>query len=265
MEDIYIKKQANEPQPNIFLLILIYYFVAYFLHDAISLLMKINSFAAFCSNNHVLYLSTFFILQCTFILLSVIFLISKYRISLGLLWNRTGARRLLYAIIVLLPLLYWHFSSLVGLIVLLRQTLALKYDANEWNAIISSAHMDCWSELGYGDSLHGVIYFSLLSCLFAPVFEEIMISGFLVNYICKKKNTYWALATAPIFFAALHIPAFGFGFGSHLLFLLWAGYSYVIIRFLTGNIIFCICAHTLVNIIVSLPKWIVAILYFSKS
>ncbi len=46
--------------------------------------------------------------------------------------------------------------------------------------------------------------------------------------------------------------------------LLWAGYTYILIRHLTGSIIYPIIAHIITNIIIFLPKWIIAFLYFNN-
>ncbi|MBW8016483.1 MAG: CPBP family intramembrane metalloprotease [Planctomycetes bacterium] len=258
IKDIYIKKQADESQPNIILLVFIYYICSNFLTHSMSLLFKIDFFVALCSNHPTAYTSTFFGVQVTFNLLAIIYFVCRYRSALGLVWTKVRFKRIIIGLLILWPLVAWQFSNLSDFAVL--QNKILDYgDGDKVIELITDFHNKIWSRLQYGTSLPGVIYTSIFGIV-APCFEEIMISGFLLNYICRKKNIIWALAIVPFCFTLLHIPAFGFGL--HLLPLLWAGYTYVLIRFVTGNILFSIGAHIFVNIIVFLPKWSIAMMHF---
>lgn len=258
-QDIYIRKQANEPQPNIILLTIIFYLVSYSLTHISKLLVKTDTFSAFVSNNYSTYLCTFFVIHFVLHLLAIIILMPKYRSSLGLIRTKAKTQRMLLAIIVLLPLVGWYFSDLLSFFSSLKNLISVG-EGDQFKVFISELHNRVWSQVAYGPTLSGVVCFTIMFFV-TPFFEEIMITGFLNNYICRRTNLLWALAITPVFFAMSHIMVFGFGF--HLLPLLWQGYCYVLIRFLTGNIIYSIGAHLLVNLMIFIPKWTIAYLYFN--
>jgi len=135
-----------------------------------------------------------------------------------------------------------------------------RVSASKGNETLASIHNEVWSRLAYGSSLAGVLCSSVLS--FAdPVLEEVVFRGFVVNAIAKPRGFFAAVIGASACFALVHVLQFGFGI--HLLPLFFAGLTYAIIRVCSGSLVLAIFAHWTINVVIFLPKWLVAVMHFT--
>lgn len=160
--------------------------------------------------------------------------------------------------LVLLPLFLFHlFGCLHGV----GGLIALSTFGADANETLDSIHHEAWGRLAYDSSLTGVVCSSVL--LFAsPVWEELMFSGFVVNYIAKRFSFAAAIVATPALFSLLH--AIEFGLGEHLVALYFAGLTYTLLRVSSGSIWLSVMGHWAINAVILLPKWLVAFLHFTR-
>jgi len=220
-------------------------------------LILLPEFAHFASQHKEAYHLTFFGVQVGLVIATILFLSMKYPDAL---WRpgTTQDRRTVISLCILLPLLVYHMSSWP------RGFRAIAFCARYSHQptvkiMIDQLHNKTWSALAYGSNPSGVIYSSAISFI-GPVFEEILFSGLLVNAIARSFRATTAILITPVCFALSH--GFQFGFGPQLIPLLCAGLTYTLIRIFSGSLRLAIFGHLLVNFVIFLPKWILAILHF---
>jgi membrane protease YdiL (CAAX protease family) len=253
-----VERQVVEPQPNILILLLAFSVPAWMLTVATGLLMRSDSYARLTQQYPDQYLLIFFMLQ---MLLSVIisaWLGFKYRAAL---WRPTPLPplRSFVPVLLLLPLLLWYgLSGASSTIVLLCNT-ALIGDQEQVRNMLTQIHDQVWSEMAYGPSIIGVACSSASTLLF-PVLEEIVFTGLLANAIYRKWGFSATVTVVPIVFSLAHLPAFGFG--AHIFPLLLACGAYTAIRLTTGSLLYSLAGHLLVNCVILLPKWLIAVRHF---
>ena len=127
---------------------------------------------------------------------------------------------------------------------------------------LDALHEYFWGRQEYGASFAGVVCSSLVK-LAGPVLEELTFTGFLANICSRRFGTPATLATVPLLFAAAHIPKYGVGF--QLAPVLVAGVALLLVRLLSGRIIYSIAAHIVTNAIALVPGWIEVYLYSVSS
>jgi len=254
-----VVEQAKAPQPHILLVLVLYLIPVILLRWCTLVLMHIPSFARVCAAHPQSYSAVYFSLQMAISLSLVIYFGRRYSTALHSAGARVGKRQLRFAALVFLPLIAWYLFELPRFFMGLDWLMQLPRGP-EWTAAIADVHEQVWGRLSYDPSLTGVIFTSVLSLVF-PALEEIVFTGFLGNFIARRAGLAAALLVTPCVFAVAHIP--GFGFGRHLIGLLCAGACFMLIRVLTGSVRYSIAAHVLLNVVIFVPKWIVAAVYFS--
>jgi len=128
----------------------------------------------------------------------------------------------------------------------------------DFNQMVASLYQQMWQPVG-GLSSTQVICYSMLSFI-SPVLEELIFSGLLGNWFAKRFSITVALLGTAICFTIVH--GFAYGFGSHLVPLFFAGLTYTMMRFYSGNLLMPVLAHLAVNFVVLFPKWMIAVMYF---
>ncbi len=113
-----------------------------------------------------------------------------------------------------------------------------------------------WSHLPSGSSWPGIVLYSLLSIL-GPVAETILFSGLLANKVGRRLRPVIAILLVAVVTVVAHLPAYGLTHELAVLFLSAA--TYTAVRFYSGSLWSAVVAHVIVNVIVMLPKWILAI------
>jgi len=166
-------------------------------------------------------------------------------------------RRFALAILVLLHLTIWHVLTINKLALPICGMFQTGTAVDLSNAF-ASMYKAVWSNLAYDVSLIGVVFSSLLS-LTGPMHEEILINGFAANWIIRRVSFIAAIFITPLVFAFSHLPAFGFG--KHLWGLFFAGLSYLLVRVISGSVLWSIVSHCLINMLIFIPKWVITILY----
>jgi membrane protease YdiL (CAAX protease family) len=96
-----------------------------------------------------------------------------------------------------------------------------------------------------------------------PVLEEVVFTGSVVNAIAKPYGFVTAVVGVPMCFGLVHV--FQFGVGRHLVPVFFAGVTYVAIRVFSGSLLLAVLAHCVVNAVILLPKWVVAVIRFSQA
>ncbi len=201
------------------------------------------------------YRLIFFVFQLTLISGVTFYLSRRYGSAIWLPQPASWKRSLL-SLCALLPLLIYHFYCGRWVIALWNFP-----DNAEAAQVLASVHQETWSRLAYGSSAQGVILSSLLSFT-APVWEEVVLTGFLLNRIAKWRGYFTGITGVALCFALGH--SFQFGMGLHLVPLFFASATYAIIRVFSGSVLLAIFSHCVINAVIFLPKWIIAFTYFNN-
>jgi membrane protease YdiL (CAAX protease family) len=163
---------------------------------------------------------------------------------------------------ILTPVLIVHLVHSFGAWQMMQVGRSLKtMGPSESNQMLTSLYQQTWKPLG-ASSATEVLCYSTLSFI-SPVLEEMLFSGLLGNWFAKRFSISMALFCTPICFAVVHGVAYGFG--SQLLPLFFAGQTYALMRFYSGNLVMPVLAHSAVNFVVFFPKWTIAAMYFGHS
>ena len=197
----------------------------------------------------------FFILQAILIASIVINCSIKYRTAL---WEHSSERHhsWLLLICVFLPALCFYLNKEIRVIIWLM------VEINSPDLHMDQIHDKLWMALPYGVSFNGVIFSSAVM-MFGPVFEEIIFTGFTLNIILRKYGIILAIILVPLIFTSVHIPQQGYG--AHLIPIYLCGLTFVLIRLISGILLYSVIYHMIINIIVLLPRWAEAYFYFGLS
>ena len=95
----------------------------------------------------------------------------------------------------------------------------------------------------------------------APVLEETLFTGFLLNAIARPYGFVAAALGVSLCFTFSH--TFKFGVGVILIPLAVASLTYSVIRIWCGSLLLAVLAHCTINGVIFIPKWVVATIYFT--
>lgn len=212
-------------------------------------------FANFSIDSFGLYQSTFFIIQTTLICFVVAFFSIKFTSAVWKPREQSNWRRIIICFSFLVPPLCWH---------LYRDFQLFNWLNNMSNTALTDQQLEqmhnyFWVGTPFGSNLHGVFYTSV-EMVAGPVFEEVIFTGFLVNLIGKKLGIVTAILTVPLIFTLVHILEQGFGM--HLIPILICGFSFICIRLVSGNLLYSVISHMLMNTLFLLPAWVEAYYFF---
>lgn len=252
-----VLQQASAPRPHLLALLFFYAVPAWLLTPVTVRLMHWSAFAEFASIHNAAYKFTFFAVQVCLSCAVIVFLTKKYPTALWLPKPQLKNRRLLPAMLVV-PLLAWHFRAWFAMARIFIITSAQDHAVAK--QIIESMHNSIWVGMAYGASFTGVICFSLLSAIMAPLFEEMLVNGLLANAFVRSFGVSAALICTPVCFALGHVPQFGFG--QQIIPIFFMGLTGILIRFYSGSLKLSIFTHILMNIVILAPKWAVAFMHF---
>ena len=190
----------------------------------------------------------------------VMFLRSRYSSAI---WTarQPGRPRFLLFVAILLPLFLFHLFHTLRAVqtMLVCARLPDQAQAAQW---LASIYHQAWDREGVGTYLGALVSASVTSLFLAPVLEEPVLSGFVVNVIAKRYGFIAAAVGAALGFALMH--AFKVGLGVQLLPLFFAGLSYATIRICTGSLLLAVLGHCTINGLVSIPQWVIAALCFAR-
>jgi len=220
-------------------------------------LMRWPDFSTFISNHDVGHRLTFFLVQLVLTFGAIVFISERYTSALWTpqpSWNRG----ILIAALILLPLFFYELSMSVSQ---LHGVNSLSGFGDEGSKALASFHNQIWGRLAYGSSMDGVVLSSLLSFV-SPALEEVVFAGFVVNMIARLYGFTAAIVGAPLCFALAH--CFQFGFGLHFIPLFLAGLTYASIRVCSGSLLLAVFGHWMINAVIFLPKWIIAVMHFAQ-
>jgi membrane protease YdiL (CAAX protease family) len=221
------------------------------------MLMQWPLFSHFAAARDEAYRITFFLVQLSLVFGSAAFLSRRHAPAI---WTPQPLLRrgILASLVILLPLLLNHLADcFVGI----QGAIALSGLGSEGTKTLTSIYHDVWGSLAYGSSLAGVACSSIMS-IAAPVLEEVVFTGFLVNAIAKSYGFVVAVLIVPACFALVH--GFQFGFGVPLFPLYFAGVTYAAIRLYSGSLLLAVFGHCTVNAVIFLPKWVIAVMHFTR-
>lgn len=219
-------------------------------------LMQWPLFSHFVAPHDVAYRLAFFFVQLSLTCLAIAFLSWRYASAI---WTPQPPldRRILVCLFILLPLLLYH---LCGSIIGSQSAIALSGLGLEGAKELATVHNEVWGSLAYGSSLTGMVCSSVMSFA-APVLEEVVFTGFLVNAVAKPYGFAIAVVIVPACFALAH--GFQFGMGLQLVPLVFAGVTYAIIRLCSGSLLTAVFGHWTINAVIFLPKWVIAVIHFA--
>jgi membrane protease YdiL (CAAX protease family) len=246
-----IFEQVSAQQPSFQIVVLMYILPFWLLSFIFKTLLLLSPYAEFARDYPTCHQAIFFVCQVLLICGTVLMCSIKFPTAL---WKPrpTKCHALLVSAIALLAALYY----------LCRACWLMRFIGNATNSSnlqLEKIHESLWMALPYGDSLYGV-YFSSVVLFFGPVFEEIIFSGFLVNLALKKYGIFTTVIVVPIIFTLAHIPQQGFG--THLFPIFCSGSAFVLIRLVSGNLLYSVLCHTIINCIFLFPGWIEAFIFF---
>ncbi len=219
--------------------------------------MQEHGFSTFVSEHDAVYRLTFFFVQSGLVCGAILVVGTRYKSAL---WTPQPSwkRSIAISVLIALPMFLYHLSSSVSAI---QGVTAISSLGNEGRDAIASVYDEAWNRLAYGSSAAGVVCSSVLSFV-APVLEEIVFTGFVVNLIAKPCGFVAAVVGAPACFALMHV--FQFGIGLHLIPLFLAGVTYASIRVCSGSLLLAVFGHWMINTVIFLPKWFIAVMHFSQ-
>jgi membrane protease YdiL (CAAX protease family) len=250
-----VLQQISAPQPRL-VVVLLCLGVPWWLPTLlVHMLKRWPAFWTLASEHDTVYLVGFFLVQLSLVCGSVVFLSKKYRSAVWTpqpSWPRGTAVSLL----LLLPLFLFYLSRDVRGI---RAMIGLSTYGVEGAKALASAHLVVWGRLAYGLSLAGVLCGSI-AVFVAPVLEELVFSGFVINAIAKRHGFVAAVLGASTCFTLVHVPRFGVG--QHLLLVFFAGVTCALIRVFSGSLLLAVFGHWTINTVIFLPKWVLAVIHF---
>src|SRR5262249_9907427 len=123
-----------------------------------------------------------FVLLVSFLIIIVVFILSK-KYSTAI-WSPIprGGRKFLLFCFILLPLFLFHtFNCMEHIRSIIYWTAPSRPNANQ---MLASTYEYNWTAVGFDGSLVGIICGSVVA-LAAPVLEEVLLTGFLLNLVAK--------------------------------------------------------------------------------
>ncbi len=219
-------------------------------------LVKWPTFVALASTHGTAYRVGFFLVQLALLSIVIVLISSRYRTALWSPQPAFAGRQVLLSLLVLLPLLAYHFWDSVSAIHAVAQIARM---GPEGAALMKSVFFNVWGNLPYGASMSGIMCYSLLMFL-GPVGEEMIFSGLLINRIGRWFGFVGGVLGAAACFCLVH--AIPFGWDIHLAGLFLAGLTYGTLRVVTGSLWTAILGHWLINAMICVPKWMVAVYHF---
>jgi membrane protease YdiL (CAAX protease family) len=222
------------------------------------MLMLWPMFSNFASEHDAAYRVAFFFVQSVLATSAFVLLSKRYKTAL---WvpQPSWHRGIVAFIIILLPLLLFHLSACVRGI---QATIALLRFGIAGTQALDSIFNEVWSLLAYGPSPEGVFCSPILFVVVPPL-EEVVFTGFVVNVISKRYGLTAAVIGASACFALVH--AVQFGIGVHLISLFFAGMTYAMIRIFSGSLLLAVVGHWIINAVIFLPKWVLAVIHFTHT
>lgn len=252
-----IHEQAAQAQPRLLSLLLVWFVPAHAPRLLTLLLSQLTFFVEWAGSHHSAYLTAFFLFQMMLMVWATSYAFRKYGKALYSTNAKFWSRRHL-CLFVALPLIILHARDVSAFVDSFRQMVDLA-GPSQLEGAIHQLHERVWKSMAYGSSWLGVIYFSI-STLSVPLWEEAIFSGFVCNRIGTSRGWLAGLIVTPLIFTLIHLPVMTEP--SALIMLYAAGLTYTSIRLLGGSVFFAVTAHTLINIYVMLPKWLLAWLHF---
>jgi membrane protease YdiL (CAAX protease family) len=252
-------RQVEAPQPNVLVPLLCLLAAAQLPRAIDWVLTKWPAYKEWTPDHYSTFLVAFFAVGLCLEIAALVFLLSRW--GLAIRSPKPAERLNLNCLWVLWPLLIYHFVNVTRMAFAALKGFSHAPEA-DYVRELARAHEEIWGRLAFGPSLAGVTCLSI-NAFTTPILEEIVFSGFVVNFGLKKLGAVAAILLSGVTFTLIHI--FAFGFGLHLIPLFWAGLTYATLRVYGGSVWLALLAHWIINAAVFLPKWMVAILHFSNS
>ena len=250
-------RQIEAPQPNVLIPLLCVLLAAQLPHAIDWMLVKWAAYADWSSANYSGYLIGFFAVSLCLDIGFPIFLFKRHGTAIRPPKPAEPLR--LACLWVLMPLLIYHVIDVINMAGALHSFSR----APEADSIreLASTHEEIWGRLAFGSSLTGIILVSI-TAFTSPILEELVFSGFVINFGLKRFGAIAAIALSAALFSLSH--AFQYGFVIGLIPVFWAGATYGALRVFGGSVWLAVIAHWTINTIIFIPKWMVAIMHFSK-
>jgi membrane protease YdiL (CAAX protease family) len=259
--------QSKAKQPSWLLMVAIYVIAAFGLTQISYYCIKFfPAFWLFQERYKNFYHISFFVIQNLLVLISVAYFLRTYRHALfgDYIFQFQSLKKIAQAGLLLsLPLVFYHLKDLTGCISAF-QLFQLATDpaipSKEAENVLVNAHFRAWKQMPYGTSALGIFLNTMTILMFAPLFEEIIFTGFIFNKLTLKIKMQIALIGTAILFSLAHLPVIGFHSYLGLLFI--SSILALISRLLSGSWLSACFVHVISNVAVLLPKWVISWLVF---
>ncbi len=254
-----VLQQVAAPQPR--LLVLLAWFVAVSWMPGLSFraLALWPPFSVFDWQHRTACLLPLLAAQVALTFGCVILLSSKYPSAIWIP-RRSGRPRFLWFLLILLPLLIFHLCNCLMQLQAISD--AAKFGSRAQSTeYLASLFSQEWRPVADLPTRVDLVYASVTTFL-APVVEETLFTGFLLNAISKPCGFIAAALGVALCFTFMH--AFKVGVGVILIPLFFASLTYSAIRIWCGSLLLAMLAHCAVNGVIFIPKWVVAAIYLGR-
>ena len=186
----------------------------------------------------------------------VILLSRKYA---GAIWipPPSGQRRFLWFLLILLPLLVFHLRNCLMQLQAISDAARFGSRAQSTEYLASLFSQE-WRPVADLPTRMDLVYASVMTFV-APIVEETLFTGFLLNAIAKPCGFMAAALGVAFCFAFAH--TFKAGVGVILIPLVFASLTYSAIRIWCGSLLLAVLAHCAINGVIFIPKWVIAASY----
>src|SRR6266700_2755548 len=252
-----VRQQFLAPQPHISRVVVLFLTPGVLLEAIWYWLMRSTKVRGLCVECPQGCELAFFGAQITLVAWIALFLSKRYSAALWASALSLGPRTA-KSLVLLTPAILWYLSVDANILLSLWTSAVFETHEQLRNAL-PRMYKEIWQPLAV-DPWPSSVVISSVTSLVVPAFEEIIFTGLLANAVARWAGVPAATTITPMLFTLAHVPRFGLGLD--LLPVFWVCGSCVLIRFSSGSLLYAILGHLLVNAVVFLPKWVVAVLYF---
>jgi membrane protease YdiL (CAAX protease family) len=247
-----LHSQRDAPNPPFFVLLLFIFLFGFGASGVSGYAWLLPPFRHWATANRDLYYETFYFSQLLIQLIPA-FYAKSYASAVGT--SKAPAFKSMIISVIGAPLLLWNFATAarhVGILIgWSENAVAVTYMFNQ-----------IWSVLTPKPTFPLILLYSLLTIVVAPLIEELFFRGFFFNHAYRRCPLSVAIVLTSAVFALLHISPHRSGESLFVLFV--NGVIFSLLRVSSGSIYPPMICHILINILVMLPKWTSAFLYFTR-
>lgn len=262
--------QFEKKQPKLIFVIFIYLLAVFGLQSFFYILNIVSpSLLKLVMLNQKLYRYGWVTFQLFIIAIAIIYFARKYKLCLFRNNDydiKDIKKMIIIGFLCSLPLVIYHMYNVIYSIHCMSklkefytQSAMTMEDKKAHLFIIGKLLNSAWASVGYGSDKIGIIS-GTLSCFIAPIFEEIIFTGFIFNLFLRRLRIPIAIFLTSLIFILPHISKANSIVYLFPVFLIMT--TSLISRLYSGSVSSSIISHLIINFVILLPKWFIAIIAF---